>query len=332
MIPTWAVVVGSLCLIVVLFVVSRYFSLWLQAYVSNTRVGILALVLMSLRRVDPRLVVQCRVMAVQAGLTDIPAKLLEAQILAGGDVERITVALIAAHRAGIQLDWNTASAIDLAGRDILAAVQLSVNPRVIDCPDPDAGRGTTLYCVAKDGIQLKVRVRVTVRTNVAQLVGGATEATIVARVGQGIVSAIGMCGSYRDALSDPQVIARHVQAEGLDSQTAFEIVSIDIVEINVGANIGAQLCTDQATADIRIARASAEKRRAMAIAREQEMIALTVENEAAVVLAEVEVPLAIADAFRSGNLSPSAKGGSFVRGPAPHLTSIVHPKAMIAGP
>ena len=329
MIPAWAVVAG--CLVVILYVVSRYFSLWLQAYVSKTRIGMLSLVLMSLRRVDPRVVVQCRVMAVQAGLADIPIKLLEAQILAGGDVERITVALIAAHRAGIQLDWNTASAIDLAGRDILAAVQLSVNPHVIDCPDPKAGRGTTLYGVARDGIQLKVRVRVTVRTNVAQLVGGATEATIVARVGQGIVSAIGLCRTYSDALADPQVIARHVQAKGLDSQTAFEIVSIDIVEINVGANIGAQLRTDQATADIRIARASAEKRRAMAIAREQEMKAQTVENEAAVVLAEVDVPLAIAEAFRSGNLEPSGLSSSFVRGPAPHMTSAIAPIVRASG-
>jgi uncharacterized protein YqfA (UPF0365 family) len=241
-------------------------------------------------------------MAVQAGLVDFPTSTIEAQILAGGNVQRVTHALIAAHRAGIDLDWNTAAAIDLAGRDILEAVQLSVNPKVISCPNPEDGRGGTLVGVAKDGIQLKVRVQVTVRTNLSGLVGGATESTVIARVGEGIISAIGSCDSSRDALANPTLITRKVIEAGLDSQTAFAIVSIDIADIDVGANIGAQLQSDQADADIRIARAYAEQRHAMAIAREQEMIALTMECEAAVIRAEAEIPAAISSAFRAGQL------------------------------
>ncbi len=286
----------------VLYVASRYFSLWLQAYVTGTRIGLLSLVLMSLRKVDPRVIVACQVKVVQAGLRDIPTNAIESQYLAGGNVQRVIMALIAAHRAGIELDWNTAAAIDLAGRDILEAVQVSVNPKVISCPDPESGRGNTLDGVAKDGIQLKVRVRVTVRTNLLQLVGGATESTVIARVGQGIVSAIGSCESYRDALADPLLITRQVIEKGLDSQTAFDIVSIDIADIDVGENIGAKLQADQAEADIRIARAHAEQRRAMAVAREQQMIALIQEHRAAVVLAESLIPSAIAEAFRNGQL------------------------------
>ncbi len=286
----------------VLFVASRYVTLWLQAYVTGTRIGLLSLILMSLRKVDPRVIVECKVKAVQAGLRDFSINAIEAQYLAGGDVQRVTRALIAAQRAGIELDWNTAAAIDLAGRDILEAVQVSVNPKVISCPDPESGNGDTLDGVAKDGIQLKVRVRVTVRTNLLQLVGGATESTVIARVGQGIVSAIGSCESYRDALADPLLITRQVIEKGLDSQTAFDIVSIDIADIDVGENIGAKLQADQAEADIRIARAHAEQRRAMAIAREQQMIALIQENLAAVVLAESLIPSAIAEAFRNGQL------------------------------
>lgn len=294
-------------------VVSRYFSLWLQAYVTGTHIGLFSLMLMSLRRVNPRLIVQCKVMAVQAGLADIPTRAIESQYLAEGNVLRVTLALIAAHRAGIELDWNTAAAIDLAGRDILEAVQVSVNPKVISCPDPETGHGDNLDGVAKDGIQLKVRVLVTVRTNLPQLVGGATEATVIARVGQGIVTAIGSCESYRDALADPLVITRQVIEKGLDSQTAFAIVSIDIADITVGANIGAQLQIDQANADIRIARARAEKRRAMAVAREQQMIALTRKNRAAVVLAEAQIPRAIAGAFRDGRLGMPGRSISFAR-------------------
>lgn len=290
---------------IICVVISRYFSLWLQAYLTGTRLSLLSLILMSLRKIDPAQIVRCRIMAVQAGLDAVSADAMEAQYLAGGNVERVTSALIIANRAGIALNWDTAAAVDLAGRDVLEAVRLSVNPRVIMCPDPTAGGGDTVDGVAQDGIQLKVRVRVTVRTNLAELVGGATEATVIARVGQGIVSAIGMCPSYKDALADPMVITRNVLSRGLDSQTAFEIVSIDIADISVGDNIGANLLIDQAEADKRIARADAEKRRAMAVAREQEMVALTRENEATVVLAEAAIPAAVATAFRTGHLRGS---------------------------
>ncbi|MFN5077809.1 MAG: flotillin-like protein FloA [Planctomyces sp.] len=290
---------------IICVVISRYFSLWLQAYLTGTRLSLLSLILMSLRKIDPAQIVRCRIMAVQAGLDAVSTDAMEAQYLAGGNVERVTSALIIANRAGIALNWDTAAAVDLAGRDVLEAVRLSVNPRVIMCPDPTAGGGDTVDGVAQDGIQLKVRVRVTVRTNLAELVGGATEATVIARVGQGIVSAIGLCPSYRDALADPMVITRNVLSRGLDSQTAFEIVSIDIADISVGDNIGANLLIDQAEADKRIARADAEKRRAMAVAREQEMVALTRENEATVVLAEAAIPAAVATAFRTGHLRGS---------------------------
>ncbi|GDX93924.1 UPF0365 protein [Planctomycetia bacterium] len=287
---------------IICVVISRYFSLWLQAYLTGTRLSLLSLILMSLRKIDPAQIVRCRIMAVQAGLDAVSTDAMEAQYLAGGNVDRVTSALIIANRAGIALNWDTAAAVDLAGRDVLEAVRLSVNPRVIMCPDPTAGGGDTVDGVAQDGIQLKVRVRVTVRTNLAELVGGATEATVIARVGQGIVSAIGLCPSYKDALADPMVITRNVLSRGLDSQTAFEIVSIDIADISVGDNIGANLLIDQAEADKRIARADAEKRRAMAVAREQEMVALTRENEATVVLAEAAIPAAVATAFRTGHL------------------------------
>ena len=287
---------------IICVVISRYFSLWLQAYLTGTRLSLLSLILMSLRKIDPAQIVRCRIMAVQAGLDAVSTDAMEAQYLTGGNVERVTSALIIANRAGIALNWDTAAAVDLAGRDVLEAVRLSVNPRVIMCPDPTAGGGDTVDGVAQDGIQLKVRVRVTVRTNLAELVGGATEATVIARVGQGIVSAIGLCPSYKDALADPMVITRNVLSRGLDSQTAFEIVSIDIADISVGDNIGANLLIDQAEADKRIARADAEKRRAMAVAREQEMVALTRENEATVVLAEAAIPAAVATAFRTGHL------------------------------
>jgi len=290
-----------------LYVVGRYASLWLQVRLTGAHIGIWSLISMSLRKVDPEMIVHCKIMAVQAGLSDFTTDMLESQYLAGGNVERVTRALIVAHRAGIELDWDTAAAVDLAGRDVLKAVQLSVNPMVILCPDPADGRGNTLDGVAKDGIQLKVQVRVTVRTNLKQLIGGATESTVIARVGQGIVSAIGSCESYRDALADPMIITRQVLAKGLDCQTAFAIVSIDIADIDVGANIGAILQTSQAEADIRIARAHAEQRRAMAVAREQEMVALTRENEAAVVLAEAEIPSAMAAALRRGQLRVAAQ-------------------------
>lgn len=293
---------GGIAVLGLIVVVSRYAALWLQALLVGAHVSLLSLVAMSLRKIDPHTVVRCRIIAVQAGLDHFPADQLEAQYLAGGDIERITRALVIAHRARIELDWNTAAAVDLAGRDILSAVQRSVNPMVILCPDPEVGRGATLDGVSRDGIQLKVRVRVTVRTNLNQLVGGATESTVIARVGQGIVSAIGSCDSYRDALSDPMVITRQVLAKGLDSQTAYEIVSIDIADIDVGDNVGAKLQHDQADADVRIAVAHAEKRRAMAVARVQEMVALTRRHEADVVLAEAGIPAAVATAIRKGQL------------------------------
>ncbi len=320
-----AIIVGICIALAILYVVSRFFSLWLNAYVSGTHIGMLSLMLMSLRKIDPRVIVHCKVMAVQAGLPEIPLNEIEAQYLAGGDVQRIILALIAAHRAGIELDWNTAAAIDLAGRDILEAVQVSVYPKVISCPDPERGHGDFLSGVAKDGIQLKVRVRVTVRTNLSQLIGGATEETIIARVGQGIVTSIGSCDTYREALTDPMVITRQVLAKGLDVQTAFEIVSIDIADIDVGENIGAKLQIEQANTDIRIARADAEKRRAMAIALTQEMIALTKKNQALVVLAEAQIPLAIGEAFESGSLITQGKRLSFIHNVVPDYPRIANP-------
>lgn len=281
---------------------ARYFKLWLRAFVTRAAIGPLTLVIMSLRKVNPNVIVDAKIMAVQAGLTDVTTQGLEAHYLAGGNIRRVVQSLIAAHRAKIELNWDTAAAIDLAGRNVLEAVQTSVNPKVIDCPDPRRHGRVSLDGVAKDGIQLKARARVTVRTNLAQLVGGATEETVIARVGEGIVSAIGSSQSHREVLANPMLIARAVLAKGLDSQTAFEIVSIDIADIDVGENVGARLQADQAEADMRVARAKAEERRARAVALEQEMQALTVENRAKVVLAEAEVPLAMAEAFQAGGL------------------------------
>ena len=288
------------------FMFLRYFKLWLRGFVTKAGISPPTLVFMGLRNVNPHIIMDARIMAVQAGLTDVTPQGLEAHYLSGGNVRRIVQSLIAAHRAKIDLNWFTASAIDLAGRNVLDAVQTSVNPKVIDCPDPRRGGRKTLDGIAKDGIQLKARARVTVRTNLAQLVGGATEETIIARVGEGIVSAIGSSSSHKEVLANPQLIARAVLAKGLDSQTAFEIVSIDIADVDVGENVGARLQADQAEADVRVARATAEERRAMAVANEQEMKAVTVENQAHVVLAEAEVPLALADAFRQGSLRSSS--------------------------
>lgn len=294
-----------------LFLVGKYFRLWLWATVTGTRISMAALVMMSLRKVNPRTIVEAKVMTVQAGLDSITTQALEAHVLAGGNLPQVVLALIVAHRAKISLNWDTAAAIDLAGRNVLEAVQVSVNPKVIDCPDPDVAGAAMVSAVAKDGIQLKVRVRVTVRTNLLQLIGGATEQTVIARIGEGVVSAIGSCETYAEALAEPVRISHQVMERGLDSQTAFSIVSIDIADIDVGENVGARLQTDQAEADIRIARAKAEERLAAAIAFEQEMKALTRENQARVVLAEAQVPAAIAHAFRAGQLGmdePSETG------------------------
>jgi uncharacterized protein YqfA (UPF0365 family) len=261
---------------------------------------------MSFRKVNARVIVQSKIIAAQAGLPDISTNAFEAHFLAQGNVRRVVQALIVAHRAKIDLDWETATAIDLAGRNVLEAVQTSVSPKVIDCPDPSRSARTTLDGVAKNGIQLKARARVTVRTNLAQLIGGATEETIIARVGEGIVSAIGSCDSHKEVLANPMLIAKAVLDKSLDSQTAFEIVSIDIADIDVGDNIGARLQADQAEADVRVARARAEERRTRAVASEQEMKALTAENRAKVVLAEAEVPRAIAEAYKMGRLRAAA--------------------------
>ena len=290
-------------LVVVLIVVAvmwRFLGLYIRAWISGAHVGLLELVGMSLRRVNPVAIVNGRVQATRAGL-DISTPEMESHVLAGGDVNRVINAMIAANKANIDLPWRTATAIDLAGRDILDAVQTSVNPKVIDVPNPKLGR-VTIDAVSKDGIQLKVKARVTVRTNIRSLVGGATEETIIARVGEGIVTAIGSADDYKDVLENPDHISKAVLHKGLDANTAFEILSIDIADIDVGENIGAKLQADQAESDKRRFQAEAEKRRAMAIAQEQENTAKVAENRALVVLAEAEVPRAIAEAFRSGNL------------------------------
>jgi uncharacterized protein YqfA (UPF0365 family) len=299
--------VAVIILLAVLIVIAKYFDIWVRAFFSRARVGLLNLILMSLRKVNPRMIVDCKIMAVQAGLRGISTQALEAHYLAGGNVRRVIQSLIVAHRANIQLDWETASAIDLAGRNVLEAVQTSVDPKVIDCPNPKLTGRTTLDGVAKDGIQLKAKARVTVRTNLAQLIGGATEETVIARVGEGIVSAIGSSNTHKEVLANPMLIAKTVLAKSLDSQTAFEIVSIDIADIDVGTNVGARLQADQAEADMRVARAKAEERRAQAVATEQEMKARTAENRAQVVLAEAEVPQAIAAAYTRGTLRATAK-------------------------
>ncbi len=271
----------------------KFFRLWLQAKLSRADVKFSELVGMWLRKVDTRVIVISKITAVQAGL-ELTTRDLESHYLAGGRVPNVVRALIAANRANIELTLKTATAIDLAGRDILDAVQTSVNPKVIDCPDPKKGK-ETVDAVAQDGIQLQAKARVTVRANIQRLVGGATEETIIARVGEGIVTTIGGSITYKHVLESPDSISKAVLQKGLDAGTAFEILSIDIADVDVGVNVGAKLQADQAEADMRKAKAEAEKRRAMAVAREQEMRALVVENEA-------KVPLAMAEAFKKGNL------------------------------
>ncbi|MFS0839627.1 flotillin-like protein FloA [Paenibacillus sp. 1P03SA] len=267
--------------------------LWISALASGVRISILTLVAMRLRRVIPSRIVNPLIKATKAGL-GLNINQLESHYLAGGNVDRVVNALIAAHRADIQLPFERAAAIDLAGRDVLQAVQMSVNPRVIETP--------TVSAVAKDGIEVKVIARVTVRANIDRLVGGAGEETIIARVGEGIVTTVGSSGSHKDVLENPDMISRTVLGKGLDAGTAFEILSIDIADVDVGKNIGAHLQTEQAEADKRIAQAKAEERRAMAVAQEQEMKARVVEMRAKVVEAESEVPQAMADAMRNGKL------------------------------
>ncbi len=286
-------VVLGLAVLVSFLLFLKFFTLWLQARLSRADVKFSELIGMFLRKVDYRTIVRSKIMGIQAGLI-LTTTDLESHYLAGGRVPNVVRALVAANRANIDLSLQTATAIDLAGRDILEAVQTSVNPKVIDCPDPTKGR-QTIDAVAQDGIQLKAKARVTVRANIERLIGGATEETVIARVGEGIVTTIGSAITYKSVLENPDDISKSVLSKGLDAGTAYEILSIDIADVDVGENVGAKLQAAQAKADLARAQAEAEKRRAMAFAREQEMRALVVENES-------KVPLAMAEAFKKGNL------------------------------
>ena len=287
------IIVGSIIGLWIIF----YFipvGLWFSALISGVRISLLQLILMRWRRVPPTVIVRAMIEAHKAGLAEVKRDEMEAHFLAGGHVERVIHALVSASKANIELNFQMATAIDLAGRDVFEAVQMSVNPKVIDTPPVTA--------VAKDGIQLVAKARVTVRASIKQLVGGAGEETVLARVGEGIVSSIGSADSHKAVLENPDSISRVVLEKGLDAGTAFEILSIDIADVDIGKNIGAILQTDQAEADKNIAQAKAEERRAMAVALEQEMVAKAQEARAKVIEAEVEIPLALADAFRQGNL------------------------------
>ena len=306
-IPTLTIVgvfIGLFVLVIVLAVFLRYFRLWIQSKTTGAGITIFDLLGMTFRKVNPAVIVRSKIMAVQAGISErdgVTSRGLEAHYLAGGNVPLVVRALIAARKAKFELDFKLAAAIDLAGRNVLEAVQTSVYPKVIDCPSRSTGR-ETLDGIAQNGIQLKVKARVTVRANLRQLIGGASEETIVARVGEGIVSALGSAQLHSEVLASPDRISKTVLARRLDAQTAFEIVSIDIAEVSVGENIGARLQADQAEADMRVARAKAEARRAMAVAEEQENIAAIEESRSKVVQAEAEVPKAMAQAFREGSL------------------------------
>lgn len=289
-----SLIILAVVVVVLLFLLSFVpIRLWISALAAGAKVGIIDLIGMRLRRVSPAKIVNPLIKAEKAGL-DVKVSQLEAHYLAGGNVDRVVNALIASERANINLPFERAAAIDLAGRDVLEAVQMSVNPKVIETP--------MVAAVAKNGIEVKSKARVTVRANIDRLVGGAGEETIIARVGEGIVTTVGSSNSHKEVLENPDKISQTVLSKGLDTGTAFEILSIDIADVDVGRNIGAQLQTDQAEADKQIAQAKAEERRAMAVASEQEMIAKIQEMRAKVVEAEVEVPLAMAEAFRKGNL------------------------------
>ncbi len=286
-------IVALLALLVILFMLMRIIAIWIQAVFSGVKISLIELALMRVRKVDPSIIANAMVAATKAGLF-LKTKEVEAHYLAGGNVVRVINALISADKANIELDFKAATAIDLAGRDVLEAVKMSVIPKVIESPPVTA--------VAKDGIQLIAKARVTVRANIKQLVGGAGEETIIARVGEGIVTSIGSAESHKSVMENPDSISKLVLGKGLDSGTAFEILSIDIADVDIGKNIGAELQIDQANADKNIAQAKAEERRAMAVALEQEMIAKAQEARAKVIEAEAEIPRAIADAFRTGNL------------------------------
>ncbi len=293
---------GSFVLVIVLGIIGfilfimmfQILGLWLSALLSGVSVNLIQLLFMRIRKVPPSVIVNSLITSHKAGITYLTRDMLEAHYLAGGNVTSVITALISADKANIELHFEQAAAIDLAGRDVFEAVQTSVNPRVINTPNVSA--------VAQDGIQLMAKARVTVRANISRLVGGAGEETILARVGEGIVTSIGSSTSHKSVLENPDKISRLVLDKGLDAGTAFEILSIDIADIDVGENIGAKLQVDQANADLKVAEAKAEERRAMAVAEEQEMIAKVAEAKAKVVLAEAEIPLAMAESFRSGNL------------------------------
>lgn len=287
------VIIAVVVLFLALFFAFVPVALWISALASNVKIRLWTLIGMRLRRVVPAKIVNPQIKAVKAGI-DIPVNKLEAHYLAGGNVDRVINALVAAQRADIPLEFERAAAIDLAGRDVLEAVQMSVNPKVIETP--------IVAAIAKDGIELKAKAKVTVRANIDRLVGGAGEQTIIARVGEGVVTTIGSAESHKEVLENPDTISRTVLNKGLEAGTAFEILSIDIADVDVGRNVGAQLQTDQAEADKRIAQAKAEERRAMAVAREQEMVAAVQEMRAKVVEAEAEVPRAMAAALREGKL------------------------------
>lgn len=296
------VVLGVIALFILLYYIPV--GLWITAQVTNVRVGLFELFFMRIRKVPPSIIVNSLITATKAGLKitevegdarrDLRTQDLETHYLAGGNVPQVIKALISAEKANINLTFKQATAIDLAGRDVFEAVQISVNPKVINTP--------SVAAVAADGIQLVAKARVTIRANIQQLVGGAGEETILARVGEGIVTSVGSAASHKEVLENPDKISKLVLQRGLDAGTAFEILSIDIADVDVGANIGAKLQTDQASADLKVAEAKAEERRAMAVAEEQEMLAKAQEARAKVILAEAEVPKAIAEAFRSGNL------------------------------
>ncbi|YCM45394.1 flotillin-like protein FloA [Verrucomicrobiaceae bacterium 227] len=297
-------VVGIIILLILGLIMINFFGLWIQARAAGTPVSLMNLVFMRFRKVHPGVIVNSRITASKAGL-NYSTDQLEAHYLAGGDIVNVVLALVAAEKAGISLPFDRACAIDLAtkdtGKTVLEAVRTSINPKVIDCPNPSSGM-TKITAVAKDGIGVNVRARVTVRTNLDRFVGGATEETIIARVGEGIVTSVGSAASYKTVLENPDSISRLVLGKGVDAATAFEILSIDIADVDIADNVGARLQTEQAEADKQVAQAKAEMRRAAAVALEQEMAARTQEMRAKVVEAEAMVPAAIAEAFRSGRL------------------------------
>ncbi len=304
-ITTIAILVGILIILAILIAIGTFLNIWVRAWTSNASVGFIDLFALRLRGLPVGAVVNERITAVKAGI-EVTTDMLSAHFLAGGDIHLVIAALIAAQKAQINLDFDRACAIDLATRDtdknVLSAVMTSVNPRVIDCPPQQGGGRGTIDAVAKDGIQLRARARVTVRTNLDSFVGGATEETIIARVGEGIVTTIGSADQYKDVLENPDAISRAVLGKGLDANTAFEILSVDIADVDVGENIGAKLQAEQAESNKLVAQAQAEVRRAAAVATEQEMKARVHEMRARVVEAEAKVPEAMAEAFRSGNM------------------------------